>query len=953
MATTRALGPGEKLFSAPFQPRCARPRRAAARGRSRQMSFPARAWRRRLLAALAAAALAGAVAQTCPRSSASAVVLDPQEVETGAPGTLMFTDVRWLGADTGFVLALTAGGHLWRSVNGGLTWADDTPRLLGAAQSGGVASLVVLNTAPARVLIFGGYNASAAGGAGATLLWATQNHGARLRCVPARSSARLLLPPTIVPNPHIKIIGPFLVILPCAGYTYEQPCELSRGATDCVTSPSGGLLVSVKPHPRAPDVVAALTRTRSCFGISSSCVRQDVWTTTDFARTWSSALAHAAQGGSTSAVVSFIDFDWSPEAWAPPAAGAQPSNAIIASAYLSAADQLNGLYWSGFWDKGVHTVVSRDLFKTRAVVRRCGNDFRVMSDGRVRACARAAPSRTRRPFNSHWRLTHIRTRRQIYLGVAGGCDLPASATDGWAVTLEVSANNGSSWSVACFPSREAEHSYTLYDLGDAGGAFVNVDHSDTRDPVRQGQPLGVLYHADAGGTLFSLSRRDVVLQPTGVSDFVPADGLPGVAFANSVDPELWKDPDFLSHGKTAYEAITSRVSRDAGASWAALPTPAPLPGRQQCSGDAATCAFHVHGPDASWRGSFNASYAGLYTAAGAPGVVWATGSVSRHLSYAPQDVRTFVSQDGGASWATVADSSQIYETGASGGLLVMAPYGPAGAATSVAFSVDGGACWNSVQLRTPMQVHNIQTRPDNAGTLFIMHGVLSTTPPKLGIYVLDFGALLPPAEVPTCTSADYEAWSPDGCGRGATAIFERRKPHARCLPAPGWKAQRVASRPCGCAATDYECAYGYERRDGAAGGECVKMVDFAIDAGCPDVAAAPTRLIAGDVCTASPPGGGGRSGSRGKKGGLSGAAIFFIVVLVLSVVGAAALFVARLLGLPLPPALAHGVDDAISAVRSGYGRLKGVRPLASEDEAWLDSPDAAFAPLAGSYEPPR
>lgn len=176
------------------------------------------------------------------------------------------------------------------------------------------------------------------------------------------------------------------------------------------------------------------------------------------------------------------------------------------------------------------------------------------------------------------------------------------------MTLEVSRNSGSSWSAACFPSFEAEHGYTLYDMG--GDAFVNVDHSDTRDPIKAGQPIGVLYHADADDKLFSLSRRDVLLQPNGLSDFMPVGGLSGVALANSIDSALWTDPAFLTGATTAYSAVQSVISRDTGANWAPLPTPSPLAGQAACSGDAAACALQVHGPDAAWRA--NISYPGAW-----------------------------------------------------------------------------------------------------------------------------------------------------------------------------------------------------------------------------------------------------------------------------------------------------------------------------------------------------
>jgi hypothetical protein len=67
--------------------------------------------------------------------------------------------------------------------------------------------------------------------------------------------------------------------------------------------------------------------------------------------------------------------------------------------------------------------------------------------------------------------------------------------------------------------------------------------------------------------------------------------------------------------------------------------------------------------------------------------------------------------------------------------------------------------------------------------------------------------------------------------------------------------------------------------------------------------------------------------------------------------------VARLLGLPLPPAVARAVDDVIHGTRSGLARLRGGsssnRHTRLDESEWLDTDEATFAPLAGSYVPPR
>ena len=257
--------------------------------------------------ALAAALLAVCGAQSsCPAvplSYPDGAALTPQLLEPGAGAVV---DIRWLGSDSGFVLALTSSGHLWRSVNGGLTWSDDTPRLAGAADNRGVAAIVVPERNPSRALLVGHFNRSLA----TTLMWTTTT----------------------------------------SGYTYEQPCALASGGASCTSAPPDEVVL-LKPHPVAPDVLALLSRRRTCNGQSSDCLRQDVWVTTDFAHTWQSSLQRAAAGGPASAVAGFIDFDWAPETQPLPAGGGPPSAALLATAYLSADDQLHGVYWAGYWDK--------------------------------------------------------------------------------------------------------------------------------------------------------------------------------------------------------------------------------------------------------------------------------------------------------------------------------------------------------------------------------------------------------------------------------------------------------------------------------------------------------------------------------------------------------------------------------------------------------------------------
>lgn len=64
----------------------------------------------------------------------------------------------------------------------------------------------------------------------------------------------------------------------------------------------------------------------------------------------------------------------------------------------------------------------------------------------------------------------------------------------------------------------------------------------------------------------------------------------------------------------------------------------------------------------------------LYGVKSAPGILIAVGSVGHYLSNNPQELSTFVSEDGGLTWRHIADGPHMYEIGDQGGLIVMAEF---------------------------------------------------------------------------------------------------------------------------------------------------------------------------------------------------------------------------------------------------------------------------------------
>jgi hypothetical protein len=77
------------------------------------------------------------------------------------------------------------------------------------------------------------------------------------------------------------------------------------------------------------------------------------------------------------------------------------------------------------------------------------------------------------------------------------------------------------------------------------------------------------------------------------------------------------------------------------------------------------CALHLHGE--------TSVYSAFYSTDTAPGLVLAAGNFGTHLYRSAESVSTFLSRDGGWSWAEVLRGDHAFEFGDHGGLIVMAP----------------------------------------------------------------------------------------------------------------------------------------------------------------------------------------------------------------------------------------------------------------------------------------
>ena len=68
----------------------------------------------------------------------------------------------------------------------------------------------------------------------------------------------------------------------------------------------------------------------------------------------------------------------------------------------------------------------------------------------------------------------------------------------------------------------------------------------------------------------------------------------------------------------------------------------------------------------------------------------AVGNAGPHLDSAADSLCTWLSRDGGRTWADVAPRASIYEFGNSGGIILSARHEADGPTDTISFSADGG-----------------------------------------------------------------------------------------------------------------------------------------------------------------------------------------------------------------------------------------------------------------------
>lgn len=304
------------------------------------------------------------------------------------------------------------------------------------------------------------------------------------------------------------------------------------------------------------------------------------------------------------------------------------------------------------------------------------------------------------------------------------------------------------WTKAEIPLRFRRNQYSLLSAGHALGIDVYTSPGDG---------LGTFLVSDESGKSFVESLKDTNwakarwLDRVGAVDSEAVAGVPGIMIIDVVTNAA------EVVGRKAERQLRTLITYDDGRSWA------PVAAGGLCGPSAAeTCSLHLY-PRSVSRMYSKTSSAG-------PGVIVGVGSAGPvHIPYKESD--TFLSTDGGSTWAKLSEGAFIYEFGDAGSILVM--INAEHPVSKLQYSMDLGSTWYVVGHRVYPILNVVSPRefydfgvtvtpldlipvPEAGGWKFILYAERSPIMwADRYVYVfLDFESM----RGSQCTEDDFETW---------------------------------------------------------------------------------------------------------------------------------------------------------------------------------------------------
>ncbi|EME49785.1 hypothetical protein DOTSEDRAFT_68531 [Dothistroma septosporum NZE10] len=374
-------------------------------------------------------------------------------------------------------------------------------------------------------------------------------------------------------------------------------------------------------------------------------------------------------------------------------------------------------------------------------------------------------------------------------------------------TLRVDTSiDGVSFANAQFPHNfhvPHQQAYTVLDSS-THAIFLHVTVNNIKD-----QEYGSIIKSNSNGTSYVLSVAEVNRNDAGYVDFEKMQGLEGVAVINKVANV--REVDGGSSKK-----LQTWITHNDGGRWEQLTmsTKKPSEGiKFDCQLNDPKCRLHLHGY------TERKDPRDTYSSASAVGLMIGTGNVGEFLDY-KKNADTFITRDGGLTWAFAAPGNWMWEYGDQGSIIVIVKEDEP--TDTIRYTLDEGSVWHEHRFGEEMIVEDITTVPSDTSRNFLLWGKIGSSIATVNI---DFSGLKERSEKcqldekkPDDANLDYDLWSPEhpyeenGCLFGHIAQYHRKKVDRDCYN--GEKRDHLHSilKNCTCVRDDFECDYNYERQ---------------------------------------------------------------------------------------------------------------------------------------------
>lgn len=390
--------------------------------------------------------------------------------------------------------------------------------------------------------------------------------------------------------------------------------------------------------------------------------------------------------------------------------------------------------------------------------------------------------------------------------------------------LHVSTDGGETWNIAQLPGIHDDMFISVLDMSE-GMIIVHVD-----DPGDTGQ--GKIYTSDADGLIFSQSL-DKHLFPNGnvITDFIKVASMRGVYMASQLDSD---------------SSIHTMITFDRGGEWDYVDAPKGM----TCKEGVQPCKLQIHSRYSILK-EVNVPSMPLSIPA-APGLIIAHGNVADGLEVTPPDV--FVTSDGGYNWNKALDGPHQYAITNFGGLIVAISKAE-DTTDTIWFSYDEGHCWHEYKFTDEKLVITGLLPEPSSKSLNISIWGFGAEDHLWRAFTIDFSTVL----TRKCGKDDFVLWQPhenngkDGCFLGLTESFKKVKPDSFCRISQEFEVVAVDHTPCKCTKVDFECDYGFYRKDESAECDISPFNDKGGEIVCEngeetEIKSLGYRKIPGDVC---------------------------------------------------------------------------------------------------------